>query len=72
MTTFATQPEIEHRIAELDTCKRAAWTVYREDVRGLEGRIYDAAESASWERLQAALRDLDAERAALAATDVPN
>jgi hypothetical protein len=72
MTTFATQPEIEHRIAEIDACKRAAWAVYREDLRGLEGRVYDVAESASWERLQAALRDLDAERAALAATAAPH
>ncbi|HEX8156704.1 MAG TPA: hypothetical protein VF526_04900 [Solirubrobacteraceae bacterium] len=68
MTTFATQPEIDYRIAEIDTCKRGAWAVYRDDLRGLEGQIYDAAEVASWERLQATLRDLDAERAALAAT----
>ena len=71
MTTFATQPEIDHRIAEIDTCTRGAWAVYREDLRGLDGRVYDTAEAASWERLQATLRDLDAERAALAAPAAP-
>ena len=70
MTTFATQPEIERRIAEIDACKRAAWAAYREDLRGLEGHRYDDAEPASWDRLQATLRDLDAERAGLAAAGV--
>lgn len=68
MTTFSTQPEIERRIAEIDACKCGAWAAYREDLRGLEGRAYDDAEAASWERLQAIQRELDAERVALAAT----
>jgi hypothetical protein len=69
MTTFATQPEIERRIAEIDACKRGAWAAYREDLRGLQGRAYDDSEAASWKRLEATLRELDAERAALPASD---
>jgi hypothetical protein len=42
---------------------REAWTAYRDDLTGLEGRDYDAAEVESWERLQTALRDIETERA---------
>jgi hypothetical protein len=42
---------------------REAWTAYRDDLSGLEGREYDTAEAASWERLQTTLRGIEAERA---------
>lgn len=67
MTTFATKPETERRIAALDARTRVAWAGYRDELRDLAGREYDDAEAAAWEQLQATLRDLAAERAALAA-----
>jgi hypothetical protein len=66
MTTFAAQPETERLLAELDARTRAAWSAYREDLRDLSGTAYDDAEAASWDQLQASLRGLEAERAALA------
>jgi hypothetical protein len=68
MTTFAAQPDTARRLAELEALARSAWTAYRDDVRDLEGRPYEDAEAAAWDQLQATLRELDAERAALAAT----
>jgi hypothetical protein len=45
----------------LDERVREAWTAYRDDIADLEGRAYDAAESESWDRLQATLRGIEAE-----------
>jgi hypothetical protein len=67
MTTFAAQPDTARRLAELEALTRSAWTAYRDDVRDLEGRAYEDTEAAAWEQLQATLRELEAQRAALAA-----
>jgi hypothetical protein len=67
MTTFAAQPETERLLAELDARTRGAWSAYREDLRDLAGSYYDDAEAAAWDQLQATLRELDSERAALTA-----
>lgn len=67
MTTFATQPETARRLAELDARTRVAWAAYRDELQGLAGRAYDDAEPVAWDQLQATLRDLAAQRAALAA-----
>lgn len=64
MTTFAT-PDTA-RLAELDARTRVAWTSYRDELSGLEGRAYDDAEAAAWDQLQATLRELAIERAELA------
>jgi hypothetical protein len=66
--TFAAQPDTARRLAELDALTRSAWTAYRDDGRDLEGRAYEDAEAAAWDQLQATLRELDAERAALGET----
>jgi hypothetical protein len=49
----------------LDERTRKAWGAYREAIADLQGRAYDAAEAESWDRLQEALNDIDADRAAL-------
>ena len=66
MTTFAAQPETERLLAELDARTRGAWSAYRDELRDLAGKDYDDAEAASWDQLQATLRELESERAALA------
>ena len=66
MTTFAPQ-DTERRQAELAERTREAWTAYRDDLHGLEGRDYADAEGAAWDQLQAALHALDAERAEILA-----
>lgn len=68
MTTFAVQPETERRLAELDASIRSAWSSYSEELRDLDGAVYDDAEAAAWDQLQATLRELQTERAALAPT----
>jgi hypothetical protein len=69
MATFAPNKDIEIR---LDERVREAWTAYKECLTGLEGRAYDEAEAGSWARLQTTLRDIDGERAALAAPARPD
>jgi len=64
MTTHA-QPESVRRLAELEARTRAAWTSYSENLAGLEGRAYEDAEIAYWDRLQATLFELDSERSSL-------
>jgi hypothetical protein len=59
MTTFAALPDA--RELEARTC--AAWTTYREELRELDGRAYADAELAAWDRLQAALGEIEALRA---------
>jgi hypothetical protein len=65
MTTFAAQPETERRLAELEALTRSAWSAYRDDLRELSDDAYDDAEPPAWDQLQATLRELDSERAAL-------
>jgi hypothetical protein len=67
MTTFAAQPDAARRLAEIDALTRGAWTAYRDDLRDLEGAAYVNAEAAAWDQLQAKLRELEAECAALVA-----
>ncbi|CAN5128248.1 hypothetical protein BH20ACT16_BH20ACT16_11030 [soil metagenome] len=68
MTTFAT-PDTERLLAELDARMRVAWTTYRDELAGLEGRDYDDAEPAGWDQLQATLREVEIERAELTLTE---
>jgi hypothetical protein len=49
----------------LDERTRKAWSVYRDELAELDGRAYDEAESTAWDRLQEALREIEADRAAL-------
>jgi hypothetical protein len=51
------------RLEELADLEREAWIEYRESLRDLEGREYEAAEAASWDDLQRALAEVFAERA---------
>jgi hypothetical protein len=60
-------PDQARRLAELDARERTAWRDYREGLRDLEPRAYDEHEPAAWEQLQATLRALQAQRAALVA-----
>jgi hypothetical protein len=52
VTTAAPQRELDRKRAE-------AWSAYAESLRDLEGRDYEDAEGASWERLQRALRRIE-------------
>ena len=67
MTALA--PNIEHarRLAELDAQVRLAWREYRDNLDGLRPPDYDQREPAEWDQLQATLRELDVERARVAA-----
>ena len=65
MTTFAAQQDSDRRLAELEALVRCAWVEYQEGLRGLEGHEYEDAEPAAWDQLQAALADVDDERAQL-------
>ena len=58
MTTFAPNQDT------LDERTREAWTAYRDELVELQGRQYDAAEAEAWERLEEALRLIEADRAA--------
>lgn len=64
MTTFA-RPDTQRRLAELDARTRVAWTSYRDELSSLKGKVYDDAEAAAWDQLQATLREVEAERAEL-------
>jgi hypothetical protein len=66
MMTSAPHQETERRLA---VRTREAWSAYREGLRGLDGPDYEEAERRSWERLQEALRVIDAERAHGGASD---
>ena len=60
MTTSApheTERELAARTSE-------AWRAYSESLRAIDGAGYDAAEHAAWDRLQAALQAIEAERGA--------
>lgn len=60
MVMTTTTPD---RLDELAELEREAWSDYRESLRGLEGRDYEEAESASWDELQRLLAEVAAERA---------
>jgi hypothetical protein len=47
------------RETEQQAAEREAWEAYRESLRDLEGREYELAENASWQRLQRALEAID-------------
>jgi hypothetical protein len=55
------------KLSELAELEREAWSEYRESLRDLEGRDYEAAEAASWDALQGSLAEVEAERTALSA-----
>ena len=59
------------RLEELADLERLAWSAYRESLRDLGGRDYDLAEQVSWAELQKTLAEVETERAALAAPDLP-
>lgn len=58
MTTFAAVPDTH----DLEALTCAAWTTYADELRDLDGQAYADAESPAWERLQAALRELEETR----------
>jgi hypothetical protein len=53
MTATATRQDSESSSAEQE-----AWAHYQDDLRELEGRDYEEAEGASWDRLQQRLREI--------------
>ncbi len=52
-----TAPEQDSPQERRDAESRA-WRVYRDDLRDLDGREYDDAEQASWDRLQERLSEI--------------
>lgn len=44
------------------SAEQEAWARYQDDLRDLEGRAYEDAEGASWDRLQRRLREIARER----------
>jgi hypothetical protein len=40
------------------SAEQEAWARYQDDLRELEGRDYEEAEGASWDRLQRRLREI--------------
>ena len=67
MTALAPNTESARRLAELDAQVRLAWHEYRDSLHDLPSAEYDEREPAEWDQLQATLRELDAERARVAA-----
>jgi hypothetical protein len=66
MATFTpSDQDSARRLAELDDRVRRAWTDYKGRLDTLDGRDYDNAEPASWDELQSALKDIEADRAGL-------
>ena len=63
MPTFAAVPDAQ----EIEALIGAAWETYSYELRELTGQEYADAETDSWERLQATLRELEALRAELRA-----
>ena len=58
MPTFAADPDAELDRQEADRRTREAWGAYRAALRDLQGREYEDAESAAWDRLQRRLAEL--------------
>jgi hypothetical protein len=67
MTALAPNIDSARRLAELDAQVRIAWREYRDNLEELESPEYEQREPAEWDQLQATLRELDAERARVAA-----
>lgn len=44
--------------SESSSAEQEAWARYQDDLRELEGRDYEEAEGASWDRLQRRLREI--------------
>jgi hypothetical protein len=59
VTTFAPDD------STLDERTREAWSAYRDELAEIHGRDYDAAEAGSWDRLQEALVQIEADRETL-------
>ncbi len=53
------------KLRELDDDTRAAWSTYRERLRGLTGTEYELVEHESWAELQTALRRVERRRRSL-------
>lgn len=53
---FATDQELDRLEAERQT--REAWSAYRAALGDLEGREYETAEEAAWDRLQRRLSEI--------------
>jgi hypothetical protein len=53
VTATAPRPDSVRSLAEQE-----AWARYQEDLRELEGREYEDAEGASWDRLQRRLSEI--------------
>jgi hypothetical protein len=56
MPAFATDQELDRLEAERQT--REAWSAYRAALDDLEGKEYEAAEEAAWDRLQRRLAEI--------------
>ncbi len=59
MTTSAPHEEMERELADRT---REAWRAYSESLRSIAGSDYEEAERSAWERLQAALQAIGAQR----------
>lgn len=68
MTTAAPRRDVPATLEEIVERTQEAWTDYREQLRGLQGRDYDEAEHEAWEHLQLELRGLEERRAQLEAS----
>jgi hypothetical protein len=62
MATFTPKQDSAQQLAELDERVRRAWTDYKDRLHPLDVDDYAAAEPASWDALQAALSDIEADR----------
>jgi hypothetical protein len=67
MTTAAPRYDVPTTLLEVAERTQEAWEAYSDSLRDLNGREYDEAEHRAWERLQAALRELEDHRAQLEA-----
>ncbi len=67
MTTVAPRRDVPATLEEVVERTQEAWTIYREELRGLQGRDYDDAEDRAWQRLQQELGELEERRAQLEA-----
>lgn len=58
MPTFAADQDANLHDDEADYRVRDAWAAYRIELAELQGREYEKAESAAWDRLQHTLAEL--------------
>lgn len=59
MTSTATDAE---QLREIDEDTRRAWNAYSEQIRELDGEVYERAEHGCWIELQGELRRLERRR----------